>query len=281
MRVWLITGASSGFGRALADAALARGDRVVATVRTPGAAADLVAEHGADRVLERVLDVTDNGQIEATVEAALDRFGHIDVLVNNAGYGSVGAIEETLEPEVRRHFDVHVFGPMNLVRAVLPHMRVQGSGSIVNVSSFGGFVAYPGFGVYCATKFALEGLSESLAAEVAPFGIRVLIVQPGAFRTRFAGPGMHRSPILDAYRNTPVASTRRFVDAMDGTQPGDPDKAAALILRALDADDPPLRLAIGADAVEGIRAKLAAYAAELDAWDQAARDTSIDERLTA
>lgn len=278
-KVWLITGTSSGFGRAIAEAALERGDRVVATARNPEALTDLVTEHGGAKVLPVALDVTRSDQIAEAVEASLARFGGVDVLVNNAGYGSVGAIEETVEAEVRHHFDVHVFGPMNLIRAVLPQMRARGSGAIVNVSSLGGFVAYPGFGAYCSTKFALEGFSEALAEEIAPFGIRVLIVQPGAFRTRLMGDAMHRSPVLEPYRQTPVADTRTFADGLDGAQAGDPAKVASLILHALDAEKAPLRLAIGDDAVGGIKTKLAAYAAELEAWEVAARDTRMDDPM--
>jgi len=271
--VWLITGSSSGFGRHIAQAALARGDRVVATARRPEAIDDLVAA-APDRVHAVALDVTDGGQVAAAVAAALERFGRIDVLVNNAGHGSVGAVEEIALDELRTLMDTMFFGAVALTQAVLPHMRAHGSGAVVQISSMGGQVSAAGFGAYCAAKFALEGTSEALAAELAPLGIRVLIVEPGAFRTGFGGGRMQRSKALEAYAET-VGPTREFVDAMDGNQPGDPAKAAAAILTALDAPEPPLRLALGADAVDAIRAKHERLRADLDGWERVARDTAL------
>ena len=192
-RVWLVTGGSSGFGRAIAEAALARGDGVAATARRAGRLGDLVSGAPEGRALAVGLDLADPEGPGRVVEEVLNSFGRIDVLVNNAGHGQVGAVEETTEEELREIFDVHVFGPAALVRAVLPAMRGQRSGAIVQMSSFGGQVAYPGFGAYCATKFALEGFSEALAPEVAPFGVKVLIVEPGAFRTGFSGGALARS----------------------------------------------------------------------------------------
>jgi NAD(P)-dependent dehydrogenase (short-subunit alcohol dehydrogenase family) len=252
-RVWLISGCSSGFGRALAEAALERGDRVVATARRPDARDD----------------------VDAAVRAALGRFGRIDVLVNNAGHGSVGAVEEIDMDDLRALMDTMFFGAVALTQAVLPHMRKQQSGTIVQISSQGGQLAFAGVGAYCAAKFALEGLSEALAAEIAPLGIRTLIVEPGQFRTGFGGTRMHRSTEISAYADT-VGPTRAFIDGMDGTQPGDPRKAAAAIITALHAPEPPLRLALGADAVDAIRAKHEQLRADLDRWEALSRDTAFD-----
>jgi NAD(P)-dependent dehydrogenase (short-subunit alcohol dehydrogenase family) len=273
-RIWLITGASSGFGRALADAALARGDSVVAAARSVEALEDLSP---ADRVLAVRLDVTDAAQREAAVVAAVERFGRIDVLVNNAGRTQVGAVEETTEEELRGLFDLHFFAPAALTRAVLPHMRRQGSGAIVQMSSVGGQVTAPGFGAYCATKFALEGLTETLRDEVAPFGIHTLIVEPGAFRTGlFRRDAAYESAAMPEYADT-VGPTREYVRNNHGLQAGDPVKAADAIIRALDASDPPLRLVLGADAIGNIERRLAAVAGELDAWRAVGESTAVDD----
>jgi NAD(P)-dependent dehydrogenase (short-subunit alcohol dehydrogenase family) len=271
-RTWLITGSTAGFGRALTDAALAAGDRVVATARHPEALEQLAAR-APDRVLTAELDVTDRAQADAAVKAALDRFGGIDVLVNNAGLASVGAVEELRDEQLRALMDVMFFAPVALVQAVLPSMRERGSGTIVQMSSMGGQLSMPGFGAYCAAKFAVEGLSEALAAEVAPFGVRVLIVEPGAFATSFGGARAQTSPDSGLY-DAVVGPQRRAVEGMDGSQPGDPAKAAAAILEALDAPEPPLRLALGADAVDAIGASLDARRAELDAWAELGRTTT-------
>ncbi|MEV4050628.1 oxidoreductase [Amycolatopsis sp. NPDC049688] len=272
-RVWLITGCSAGFGREIALAALAAGDRVLATARRPETLADL-QEHGGDRLRTAALDVTDAGQIDAAVKTALEAFGRIDVVVNNAGSGSVGAVEELTMDELRALMEVMFFGAVAVTKAALPHLRAQGSGTVVQISSMGGQLSMPGFGAYCAAKFALEGLSEALAAEVAPFGVRVLIVEPGAFRTEFGGGRMHRSRTIDAYAVS-TGGTREAVENMDGTQPGDPAKAAAAIVRAVGDDDAPLRLALGADAVEAIRAHHEALAADLAAWEEVSRATAL------
>jgi NAD(P)-dependent dehydrogenase (short-subunit alcohol dehydrogenase family) len=272
-RVWLITGCSTGFGRELALAALAAGDRVLATARRPETLDELVAQ-GDGRLRAAALDVTDGAQVQAAVKTALDEFGRIDVVVNNAGHGSVGAVEELAVADLRALLDVMFFGAVEVTKAVLPHLRAQGSGLVVQMSSMGGQVAVAGFGAYCAAKFALEGLSEALAAEVAPFGVRVLIVEPGAFRTSFGGGAMHRSRVLDAY-TTSTGGTRAAIDGMDGTQPGDPAKAAAAIVRAAGDPSAPLRLALGADAVEAIRAHHDSAAADLAAWEDVSRATAF------
>jgi NAD(P)-dependent dehydrogenase (short-subunit alcohol dehydrogenase family) len=273
--VWFITGASSGFGRALAEAAVAAGDRVVAAARRPQALSELVAT-APDRLTAVQLDVTRPERVEQAVAETVARHGRIDVLVNNAGRGQVGAVEETTDAELRDLLEVHVFGPAALTRAVLPHMRARRSGAIVQMSSFGGQVAYPGFSAYCATKFALEGFSEALAAEVAPFGIKVLIVEPGAFRTSFSGGALYESAAMPEYQET-VGGTRTYVKGVDGTQPGDPAKAAQAIRRALAAGDTPLRLPLGDDAVDGIRTHLDQVRTEIEQWETVARATTFAE----
>jgi len=271
-RTWLITGATSGFGRTITEAALERGDSVVATSRRTDGLDDLA---GDDRVLVTPLDVTDPSQRQAAVSAALERFGRIDVLVNNAGRTQVGAVEETTDDELRYLFDLHFFAPAALTRLVLPTMRAQGSGAIVQMSSVGGQVTAPGFGAYCATKFALEGLSETLQAEVEPFGIRVLIVEPGAFRTGLFRPdAAYFSDEMPEYAET-VGPTRAYVRDGHLEQPGDPVKAAAAIITALDADDPPLRLVLGEDAIGNIRSRLSGVSAELDAWEDVGAATAF------
>jgi NAD(P)-dependent dehydrogenase (short-subunit alcohol dehydrogenase family) len=272
-RIWLITGSSAGFGHHIARAALDRGDAVVATARRPEALDDLVAV-APDRVHPLALDLTRADQLAAAVPAALERFGRLDVLVNNAGHGSVGAIEEIDIGDLRMLMDTLFFGPFALTQSVLAHMRERRAGAIVQMSSAGGQTAPPGFGAYCSAKFALEAASEALAAEVAPFGIRVLIVEPGAFRTEFGGARMHRSRDSGLYAET-AGRNRAFIDGIDGTQPGDPQKAAAAILRTLDEPDAPLRLALGGDAVDSIRAKYDGLLADLAAWEHVSRDLEL------
>jgi NAD(P)-dependent dehydrogenase (short-subunit alcohol dehydrogenase family) len=273
-RVWLITGCSAGFGRELALAALATGDRVMATARQPGRLADLVAA-GGERVRTAPLDVTDAEQVAGAVAQTLAEFGRVDVVVNNAGHGSVGAVEELDLADLRALMEVMFFGAVTVTKAVLPHLRAQGSGAIVQISSMGGQLSMPGFGAYCAAKFALEGLSEALAAEVAPFGIRVLIVEPGAFRTEFGGRRMHRSRTIEAYAAS-TGPTRAAVDGMDGTQPGDPRKAARAILEVLDSLEPPLRLALGNDAVDNLAAHHELLRADLTRWEKLSRSLDLE-----
>jgi NAD(P)-dependent dehydrogenase (short-subunit alcohol dehydrogenase family) len=272
-RTWLITGSSSGFGREIATAALEHGDRVVASARRPEALEDLVAT-APDRVLAVPLDVTRPDQIDAAVAAAGERFGGVDVLVNNAGHGSVGAVEEIEMDDLRALMDTMFFGAVALTKAVLPQLRERRAGAIVQISSMGGQLSPPGFGAYCSAKFALEAMSESLATEVEPHGIRVLIVEPGSFRTEFGGGRMHFSRDSGLYTET-AGENRASIEAMDGTQPGDPRKAAAAIVAALDAPDAPLRLALGDDAVDAIRAKHDRLRADLDAWERLSRSTAI------
>jgi NAD(P)-dependent dehydrogenase (short-subunit alcohol dehydrogenase family) len=271
-RVWLITGANSGFGRAIAQAAVAAGDVAVATARRVTSLDDMAAAHpGQVDVLP--LDVTDTAAIDAAVRDVISRHGRIDVLVNNAGRTHVGAAEETTDAELRDLFEVHVFGPAALTRAVLPHMRSRRSGAVVQVSSMGGQMSFAGFSAYSATKFALEGMSEALADEVRPLGIKVLIVEPGAFRTSLFGSHSASPPIPD-YAVT-VGRTREMVVSGGGTQPGDPAKAAAAILTALDAPNTPLRLPLGDDAVDAILGHLESTRTDLHAWEKVARDTRL------
>ena len=272
-RVWLITGASSGFGRAITEAAVTADDTVIATARNAEVLNGIAAAHPG-QVEALALDVTDPVAIEAAVQDVIARHGRIDVLVNNAGRGHVGAAEETSDAELRSLFDVHVFGPAALMRAVLPHMRERRSGAIVQMSSMGGQISFAGFSAYSATKFALEGMSEALADEVRPLGIKVLIVEPGAFRTGLFGSTTDSEQIAD-YSAT-VGPTRQMIQVSDGRQPGDPAKAAAAITTAIDAPETPLRLPLGDDAVDAISGHLDKVRAELAAWEKIARDTRLD-----
>jgi len=274
-KVWLITGASSGFGRAVADAALAEGDVVVGAVRHPEGLDDLVAAH-PDQVEALRLDVGDTGAAKAAVRDVIARHGRIDVLVNNAGRTHVGAFEETTEQELRELFEVHVFGPAALTRAVLPHMRERRSGAIVQMSSMGGQMSFAGFSAYSGTKFALEGMSEGLADEVREFGIKVLIVEPGAFRTSLFETG-RAGTSADSGVYAKVSETRGIVAGGDGTQAGDPAKAAALIRTALDAEETPLRLPLGEDAVTAVLDHLDGVRADVAAWEKSTRATAFDD----
>jgi NAD(P)-dependent dehydrogenase (short-subunit alcohol dehydrogenase family) len=268
--VWFITGCSTGFGRELAKILLERGYRVVATARDPNKIADLVEGHGA-YALAVALDVEKQPQIEAAVGAAERKFGRIDVLVNNAGYGYLAAVEEGDDADIRAVFETNVFGLAALIRAVLPIMRAQKSGAIVNISSMGGFIGFPGSGYYAATKFAVEGLSESLSKEVAPFGIKVVIVEPGPFRTDWAGRSLKtpRRPI-DAYEETAVAR-RRQTQAYSGSQPGDPVRAVEAIIATVEQANPPLRLPLGNFAYDAMGAELEAVRKEYAAVEAVAR----------
>jgi len=264
--VWFITGCSTGFGRELARLVLDRGCRAVVTARNPSQVADLVQGH-ADNALALWLDVTDAGQVAAAAKAAQDRFGQIDVLVNNAGYGYLAAIEEGEDAEVRAMFEANFFGLVAMTRTVLPGMRARRSGHIVNISSIGGLASFPATGYYHATKYAVEGLSESLAEEAAPLGIKVLLVEPGPFRTNWAGPSIKQSATrIEDYAAT--AGVRRTqTEERSGKQPGDPVRAAKAIIAAVQADDPPLRLVLGKPALDIARGKIAALKQDFDAWE--------------
>jgi NAD(P)-dependent dehydrogenase (short-subunit alcohol dehydrogenase family) len=272
-KVWFVTGTSSGFGRCIVEEVIARGERVVATARDPRSLDELVAR-APERVHAVRLDVTRPEEIRSAVASAMTRFGAIDVLVNNAGYSMIGAVEETSDEELRAAMEPMFFGAVALTRALLPHMRERRSGTIVQITSVGGLTTAPGFGPYCAAKHALEGLSECMAAELAPFGVRVLIVEPGAFRTRLFGSAFRTMPTLDAYAAT-VGPTRAWAAQLDGAQGGDPAKAARAIADAVDAGAPTLRLPLGADAVQNIRQKLAAVLADVERVERVAVATSF------
>jgi NAD(P)-dependent dehydrogenase (short-subunit alcohol dehydrogenase family) len=265
-KVWLVTGASTGFGRELVEYLLAQGAQVVATARKVEGLQELGTRY-PKTALVAAMDVTEQKQVDQVVEVAVKWFGGIDVLVNNAGYGMVGAVEESAEGEFRPMFETNVFGLLRVTQAVLPQMREQGSGHIVNLSSIGGLVATPGFGLYNATKFAVEGLSEALAQEVKPLGITVTIVEPGPFRTKFLGKagGEAKARILD-YDKT-AGKMRAYFTEQDGKQPGDPQKAAEAIVKAVEAEHPPLHLLLGGSTIPRVKAKIDALQKDLAAWE--------------
>ncbi|MFD8805953.1 SDR family NAD(P)-dependent oxidoreductase [Streptomyces sp. NPDC059597] len=272
MKTWFITGGTpGGFGLTYADAALERGDNVVLTARRPKLLDDWSARHG-ERVLVLPLDVTDADQIRDAVRTAEDRFGGIDVLVNNAGRGWYGSVEGTAEADVRRSFELNFFSVTELLRAVLPGMRARRGGWIVNMSSVAGLRGVPGFGYYSAAKFAVEGLTEALREEVAPFGIKVLAVEPGAFRTHaytaFADDSV--SETVDAYAPF-VESVREAMIGQDGRQPGDPERGVRAVLEAMDQEKPPRRIVLGAAGYDAVHEQLEGMIEELRAHEDASR----------
>ena len=272
--VWFITGCSRGLGKALAQQALASGYRVVATARRGSDLDGLVEEH-RDAALAVALDVTNPGQIKAAIAEAKARFGRIDVLVNNAGYGYFAAIEEGEDADVRAMFEADVFGPVNLIKAVLPGMRARRQGRIVNISSVGGYVTFPAVGYYHMAKFALEGLSDMLAKELAPFGIGATVVAPGAFRTDFRGPSGKQSSIrLNDYADT-AGIARDKVLAGHGTQRGDPMRGARAIITALEAPQPPVHLIIGGDGLDQVRQHITELQRGFDTWESLTRSTDF------
>ena len=273
-KTWFITGASSGFGSAFAQYAVQKGYNVVATARNPERLKDLVAQ-APKQVLALELDVNRPQDSRAAVAAAVQRFGRVDVLINNAGYGVLGAAEETPESELRALMDTNFFGAIAAIKAALPLLRKQRSGSIVNISSLGGQLSFAGFSAYSASKFALEGFSEALAQEVAAFGVKVLIVEPGNFRTNLLGSGTREMPAMEAY-NQAVGGTREFARHMHGAQLGDPMKAAAAIDRALAAEKTPLRLQLGEDAIGAIRDHANQLLQDLEHWAPVGSDTQIE-----
>lgn len=271
-RLFLITGVSSGFGRALAEHALQAGHRVVGTVRNETARQDFEAL-APGRAFARLLEVTDADAITALVTHIEADIGAIDVLVNNAGYGHEGVLEESTLAELRQQFEVNVFGPAALIKAVLPHMRARRRGHILNITSMGGFITLPGIAWYCGSKFALEGISEVLATEVAGFGIHVTAVAPGSFRTDWAGRSMVRSPrAIEDYDALfdPIRSAR---EAKSGQQLGDPAKAAQAMLQLIDSPTPPAHLLLGSDAVQLVRGKLQDLGASIDQWEALSHST--------
>jgi NAD(P)-dependent dehydrogenase (short-subunit alcohol dehydrogenase family) len=276
-KTWLITGCSSGLGEILADAVLARGDKLLATARNPDSLKHLVEKY-PDTVRTAALDVTKEGAAAEAVELAEKTFGSLDVLVNNAGFGFIGAIEEATPAEYRPMYETNVFGLIETTRAALPALRRAGAGGrIVNLSSGAGIVGLPGNGYYCGTKFAVEGLSEALAKEVAPLGIAVIIVEPGPFRTEFLGRSIASAELeLPAYAET-VGKARAYRNSYNGKQAGDPEKAVAVILRAVDAAEPPLHLPLGPRAYQLARDKLAAFKKDMDTWEVYAIATDFDD----
>ncbi|MDF2998648.1 MAG: short-chain dehydrogenase/reductase [Xanthobacteraceae bacterium] len=275
MRTWFITGASRGFGALIAKEALEAGDAVVATARNPQHVIDALGNH--PNLLAVALDVTYEAQAFAAAGAAVKTFGRIDVLLNNAGYGLLGAVEESGAAEVESVFRTNVFGLLNVTRAVLPHMRRQRSGHVINISSVGGYEAYPGWGVYGATKFAVEGLTEALAAELAPLGIDATVVEPGFFRTDFLDDTSLSKTALEIedYAET-VGAMRRFAVSANHAQPGNPAKLATALIALANAPKKPLRLPLGSDTVARIEEKNAKVAAELTEWRGLALSTDWD-----
>ncbi len=264
-KIWFVTGGSSGFGAALAQAIIDKGDRVAATFRKTDAAEAFTKKQG-DKGLGIVLDVTRQEDVSSAIKQAQQHFGRIDVLVNNAGYGTIGAIEEFSMDEIRQQMETNFFGAMAVTKEVIPIMREQGSGHIVQISSQAGFRATAGFGIYNASKFALEGFSEALAQELSPFGIRVVLVEPGPFRTEFLGGSMKLpEQRIDVYAKTPVGQMYGYMEKMNGKQEGDPVKGAQAIVDYVNNNTPHLRLPLGKLSVQGIRAKLAAVEKEVAA----------------
>lgn len=273
-RVWFITGASRGLGALIAEAALADGNAVVAAGRNVAAIAERLGNSPA--LLSVALDVTDEAQAKAAVQAALEKFGRIDVLVNNAGFGLLGAIEESSDADVRRMYDTNVFGLLNITRAVLPTLRSQRAGHVINMSSIGGYRAAAGFGAYSSTKFAVEGLTEALRGELAPLGIHATVVEPGYFRTDFldASSLMVAKEIIADYDATSGNVRRRAVE-MNHNQPGNPEKLAQAMLELVDAPTPPLRLPLGTDTLKAIADKNAYVTQETETWKALSASTDF------
>lgn len=274
-KVWFITGSSAGFGRELAEELLEQGFRVVATARKPETLNDL-AEKYPEMVRAVRLDVTNREEVRAAIAGAISEFGRIDVLVNNAGYGSIGALEEFEDEQIRRQFETNFFGAIDIIRAALPALREQKSGHIINFSSVGGFVSFPSAGLYCASKFALEAMTEALAGELAMHGIKATIIEPGAFRTEFNGSA------LDIAKNEQPGiypTTQQFAGWLrsnDGNQPGDPRKAVKAIIQMVESENPPLRLPLGADALAAIEEKLESVRQDIEPWREIGINTAFE-----
>ncbi len=277
MRVWFITGASRGFGALIAQEALDAGDAVVATARNPETVSAKFGNH--PNLLAVALDVTSEVQANAAAEQAIKRFGKIDVLLNNAGFGLLGAVEEATAAEIEKLYATNVFGLLKVTRAVLPHMRRQRSGHVINISSIGGYMSYPGWGVYCSTKFAVEALSEALSAELQPLGVKVTVVEPGFFRTDFLDESsLVVSPgAISDYNDTPAGAMRAFAGDHNHAQPGDPARLAKAMITLANAPNPPLRMPFGSDTVAAIESKNASVAEELAAWRDLAISTDFPQ----
>lgn len=276
-KTWFITGASRGFGLDITKAVLASGDQVIATVRSK--ADVLAAQFNNDaNLLVVTMDVTDQAQISSAVAQGLARFGRIDVLVNNAGYGLLSGIEEATDEEVKQNYEVNVFGALNMIREVLPVMRKQRSGHVINVSSVGGLGAYVGWGLYGSTKFAIEGITEALALEVAPLGIHATVVAPGFFRTNFLDESslISSKQVIEDYGDT-VGAMRDFAAKVNYQQPGDPEKLAAAFVKLANAEKPPVHLPLGNDTLQHFRAKTAAFEQDIADWYDTITGTDHDE----
>jgi NAD(P)-dependent dehydrogenase (short-subunit alcohol dehydrogenase family) len=271
----LITGVSSGLGQAFAAASLAAGHRVIGTVRH-AADAEAFAAQAPARAFPLRLDVTDYDAVPAAVAMAEQAAGPVDVLINNAGYGHEGVLEESSLEDLQRQFAANVFGPVAMIKAVLPGMRARRRGRIINVTSMGGFITMPGISFYCGSKFALEGISEALGKEVAPFGIHVTSLAPGQFRTDWAGRSMDRTPRSISDYDAVMDPLRAARQAKSGAQPGDPANAAKAVLQLIEAEKPPVRLYLGADALGLVDQKLKSMKREIDAWEALSRSTSFD-----
>ena len=275
MSTWLITGCSTGLGRALAEAVIAAGHNAVVTAREVQRVADLTLGN-EDRVLALPLDVTDTAQVSDVVSQAEERFGDIDVLVNNAGYGYRAAVEEGDEADIRTLFETHFFGAVAMIKAVLPAMRSRRSGAIVNISTIGVQIMPVGSGYYAASKAALEGMSGALYGELKPLGISVTVVEPGAFRTDFAGRSLTQSStVIDDYAES-AGKRRKEHDTLHGTQPGDPAKAAQAIIAAVESDEPPAFLLLGSDALSTYRRLAAARLDSIQTWEHLTTSTDLD-----
>lgn len=266
-KVWFITGCSTGFGRELAKEVLKDGYRAVVTARKPEDIKDIVADF-PDTAIALKLDVTKPADVEAAVNQALEKFGQIDVLVNNAGIGYFAAIEESEDEEVRRMFEINFFGLAAMTKAVLPHMRKRRSGHVVNIASIGGLVSFPTVGFYNATKYAVDGYSEALSKETAPLGIKVTVIAPSGFRTDWAGRSAQNSPIVIEDYATTAGANKNNIRGYSGNQPGDPGRAAKAIVAAVEAENPPLRLLLGAAALKGARNKLDQLKKDFDTWEK-------------
>ncbi|WGV26842.1 oxidoreductase [Halotia branconii] len=270
-KVWFITGSNSGFGLSLSKAVLAKGDKVVATTRHPEAIEDLVKQY-SDTAKVVSLDVTKPKEISSAINVAFSTFGQIDVLVNNAGIATMGAVEEIADEQIRRQFEVNCFGTLNVIKATLSYFRQRKSGHIINISSAGGLMGFPGSGIYSATKFAIEGYSEALAQELAPFGVKLTLIEPGGFRTNIQGSTTTPDCQIDDYQE----SVHKFVKhQLENSDRGDPDKAAQAIIKVVESNNPPLHLLLGEDALTSFRQKLESFEKEIQEWEDVTLDTSL------
>lgn len=277
-KVWYITGASKGLGLSLVKQLLSAGHKVAATSRSLADLENAVGTGNAN-FLPLAVDLKDEASVNSSVNAAVSAFGQIDVVVNNAGYGLIGSLEELSDKESRDNFEINVFGMLNVIRNVMPQLRKQRSGHIINISSIGGFSgAFPGFGIYCATKFAVVGLSESLSAEAKTFGIKVTVVQPGYFRTNFLSAGSIAVPAnqIDDYAEVRESQQAHEV-SIDGNQPGDPEKAVAAMIEVANAENPPLHLFLGKDAYQMADLKILSVQNDMDKWEGLATATGFDQ----